>query len=134
MTETQERKQAIRKFMQDHYTDERLCQLLAHAQEGKLAYYSCCCFIGIVTAEHPLRGEVDLGSNHFTHVGKARELPGGALAEHAFLTLPREESSRQERNEERRRILIPMVRAEIRRREKERAKIVQPCLEQEVAQ
>jgi hypothetical protein len=41
-------KQALRAFMQQHYTDERLAMLLAHAESGKLSFTSCCCFIGVL--------------------------------------------------------------------------------------
>lgn len=51
-----ERKRVIRQFMREHYSDERLCALLAHARDGKLAYGSCCCFVGAANADHPLQG------------------------------------------------------------------------------
>ncbi|MCI0526562.1 MAG: hypothetical protein L0Y56_03795, partial [Nitrospira sp.] len=49
-------KAPLRAYMQQHYSDEKLAALLAHARDGKLAYHSCCCFIGIATADHALRG------------------------------------------------------------------------------
>lgn len=108
MTNQQQRKQVIRRFMRDHYTDERLAQLLAHAQDGKLRYESCCCFIGIPTADHALLS-VMLGD----HSKTARETLSGAVeAEDAFLYL----DIKPDGNEKRRRILIPMIRAEQRRR------------------
>jgi hypothetical protein len=99
-------KQAIRNFMQLHYTDERLAQLLAHAQEGKLSFMSCCCFIAIPTANHALRQRGETGG----HLLIARTLPGAIEAELAFMSLGQDTR--------RRRILIPMVRAEMRRRER----------------
>src|SRR4051812_49852972 len=48
-------KKAIRAFF-PNYTTERLAGYLAHAQDGKLFYTSCCCFIGGATAGHALRG------------------------------------------------------------------------------
>lgn len=116
-----EAKGHIRAFMQAHYTDERLAQLLAHAQEGKLRFASCCCFIGIVTADHALRSTLlDVQENHYD---AAFRLPAAEMAESAFRMLWRsstdctEVSHRSERDAVRGRILIPMVRAEMRRRD-----------------
>lgn len=127
MTAQQERKQHIRAFMQAHYTDERLAQLLAHAQDGKLAFHSCCCFIGVATADHALRGyrfkdfreRADglLGIDE-RHYILAESLPGAQEAEHAFDGLSDWHGS--EYDAARRRILIPMIRAEQRRRERAR--------------
>ena len=33
-----EAKQTIRQFLQEHYSNEKLCALLAHAQSGRLAF------------------------------------------------------------------------------------------------
>ena len=107
MTEQQKRKQHIRAFMQAHYTDERLAQLLAHAQDGKLAYCSCCCLIGIPTANHALRGECDY-RNYLGHDSPHNSLSGDASSAYANIALG-EDSIR-------RRILIPMIRAEMKRR------------------
>lgn len=46
----------IVKFLQTAYTDENLAALLAHAQDGKLAYTSCCCPAGLPSAGHALKG------------------------------------------------------------------------------
>lgn len=110
MTEQQIRKQAIRSFMQNHYTDERLCQLLAHARDGKLNYVSCCCFIGVHNAPHSLQDRFTFGSSK--HFLDAYSLPGGLEANNAYdlLTHKKDDSQRQ-------RILIPMIRAEMKRRE-----------------
>lgn len=119
-TEQQQRKQILRQFMRDHYNDERLAMLLAHAQEGKLRYDSCCCFIGIPTSDHALLsgyGNTVGGANHY-FVGKA--LTGAFFAEVAFCQMGRgmECSTHEERDAMRRRILIPMIHAEMRRRDK----------------
>ncbi len=114
MTKQQEYKRDIRAFMQAHYTDERLAQLLAHAQDGKLAFDSCCCFIGIATADHPLRGQAAAGMilEYLTepHYRATRQLNGWHEAEMAFLGLG------ILNNQRRIRILIPMIRAEMKRR------------------
>jgi hypothetical protein len=114
------RKQAIRNFMQAHYTDERLAMLLAHAQQGKLAYVSCCCFIGIPTADHPLcEKRVDYTQPHYIRA----LLSIGQAPPYAELGPT---------DVERRRILIPMVRAEVRRRDKLRSLVVETATLQSV--
>jgi hypothetical protein len=112
-------KEVMREFMRMHYTDERLVWLLAHAQSGKLAFNSCCCFIGIVTADHALRGEQQ-GPPHpmeWAHYEKAKWLPGAEEAEYAFMQIS-DRGMYRDRNAARRRILIAMVKAEIRVRER----------------
>jgi|HubBroStandDraft_6_1064221.scaffolds.fasta_scaffold37694_8 hypothetical protein len=105
------RKQAIRAFF-IHYTDERLAMLLAHAQEGRLAFHSCCCFIGVTTADHALQPQVifDLSEPFYSHYRAAEQIPGAFRAERSFQLLGRNDDAK------RRRILIPMIRAEFHRR------------------
>lgn len=109
-------KQIIRQFMRENYTDERLAMLLAHAQSGRLEYQSCCCFIGVVTADHALHGEGTHkdGGSHFI---RARRLAGAEDAEWAFnaFFLWWAEGTAEE---QRRRRLIPIIRAEQKRRDK----------------
>ena len=113
--ELKRNKAIIREFMRNHYTDERLAQLYAHAKDGKLTYWSCCCFIGIPNANHALRGEVDASQREGSHVDKARvELVGAYGAEVAFLRI----SGNGDNEQLGRAILIPMIRAEMRRRER----------------
>jgi hypothetical protein len=104
-----ENKRIIRAFMRDQYTDARLAQLLDHARDGQLAYNSCCCFIGITTADHELAGAGNYTG--WEHYGKASCLPYAYLAERAFNILGRGNS-----NERRRALIIPLIKAEIRRR------------------
>jgi hypothetical protein len=131
--EFRERKQAIRNFMQAHYTDERLAMLLAHAQEGKLLFASCCCFIGVATADHTLSTisnselfEAMYGDSYpayernplpfqriVRHYDKtAKSLPGALEAEMAYMKLGGDGLD----DAVRRRILIPMIKAEMKRR------------------
>jgi len=134
MTEQQKHKQHIRAFMQAHYTDERLAQLLAHAQDGKLAFDSCCCFIGATTAQHSLQpsrqttgyqeGWVSVDGQSEIHTALARVSEMAVKAETAFCHLTTELNDDSRGDSVRRRILIPMIRAEMRRRE--RARGVQP--------
>jgi hypothetical protein len=111
MTKQQERKRIMRSFMQNHYTDERLAMLLAHAQQGKLRYMSCCCFIGITTANHPLQEGISYADGE--HFYRLRNNYGYVTAEIAF-----QKCAPGRSDEERRRILIPMIRAEMRRRDR----------------
>lgn len=126
--ELKECKQIIRGFMREHYSDERLAMLLAHAQSGRLAYHSCCCFIGVVTADHALRSQVSsaananyLGLARANHLGLARTTLRGAFeAEAAFLNLS---VNFYGGDPQRIRRLIPIIKAEIRRRDRERQAI-----------
>ena len=117
------KKQAIRDFMQNHYTDARLAELLAHAQNGYLDYTACCCFIGITTADHALVREGGMESRGTTmHYFAARELDGALAAEQAFNHIANyaKYKTTEARNAFRRRILVPMIRAEMKRRERAR--------------
>jgi hypothetical protein len=108
-----ENKQTIRAFMREHYTDERLAMLLAHAQSGRLAYMSCCCFIGIPTADHALQGESGGIYSTTRHYIRAAILPLAREAESAYCNLAECEGDQQ-----RIRRLIPIIKAEMRRRER----------------
>lgn len=106
----------IVKFLQTAYSDEKLAALLAHAQDGKLAYNSCCCFIGVATADHALEiarekrwADYEIPDVH--HLNLAKELPCAAAAEREFLSLGKTD-------EERRAAIIPLILAEMERREK----------------
>jgi hypothetical protein len=116
-------KRAIRAFF-PNYTTERLTAYLAHAQDGKVFYSSCCCFIGGATAEHALRGRCN--TNDYGHYRAAKNLPGADRAEAAFFDLgrPRYEYpigvDGLKDEAQRRAVLIPMIKAELRRRAKQR--------------
>lgn len=109
------RKQEIRSFfMREKYSDANLVRLLTHAREGKLQDASCCCFIGITTApEHIHEGTLaDMPRDHIGHYSAAALNVGGMIADGAYATISGVD-------EVRRRILIPMILAEIKRRSKE---------------
>jgi hypothetical protein len=109
------RKQAIRAFF-IHYTDERLAMLLAHAQEGKLRHYSCCCFAGIANIQHGLTAGFCANS-----ASDPEYLDGGYAASFSYCALanfPRFICEDTVADAKRRRILIPMIRAEQRLRER----------------
>ena len=125
MTAQQERKRAIRAFFV-HYTDERLAALLAHARDGKLQYYSCCCFVGAATADHALVRDYKLDPSapppgwHVKHYQIAKHLEGAAQAEQAYAWLDDSgsvEAYRESADVVRQRILIPIIRTEMKRRE-----------------
>lgn len=116
-------KKVLRGFMREHYTDERLTWLLAHARDGKLAFFSCCCFIGVATADHTLRGKY-FSYHAEPHYHAAKQLSGSAEAEQAYLSImcayPATNGSAHRR-------LIPMILAELKRR---RTLEVQPVHQQ----
>jgi len=107
-------KQAIRAFLQTEiWTEEKLCALLAHAQD-KLALWSCCCLVGVGTADHALRGAMapNLWGSHYE---RAKRLPLAAAAECAFAKL----GFRQKfgfTDTLRRSRIRPIIRAELKRR------------------
>ena len=114
-------KQAVRQFLRTAYTDERLAWLLAHARSGKLAYRSCCCLVGVVTAPHALQEESRIFDSIHPHYLMAKRLPGAQEAERAYCALGYLGNSwlSSPREGLRRRRLIPLILAEIRRREGE---------------
>ena len=123
-------KQDIRDYL-IHYSDEKLTALLAHAQDGKLAFYSCCCLIGSATADHALRPRTIYWRNTAKlepHYAQAQELPGSEEAEWAYgkgLLAATRVWSEAERDSLRRRRLIPILKAELRRRQRFRQSLPQ---------
>src|SRR5947209_18234315 len=117
-----ELKKAIRAFF-PNYTTERLVAYLAHAQDGKVFYSSCCCLIGGATADHALQSRCD--TNDYGHYQLAKNLPGADQAEAAFFDLGRPDYKHpigmdgMKDEAQRRRVLIPMIKAELRRRAKQ---------------
>lgn len=101
--------EAIKNFLQTAYSDEKLAALLAHAEDGKLAYYSCCCFIGAATADHPLQGKNEIPDDSHT----SDLLPYANEAETEYVRLGNDDAERRAK-------LIPMIRAEMTRRDAQR--------------
>jgi hypothetical protein len=104
-------------FLSESYTDQQLAALLAHAQDGKLSFCSCCCLIGITNAPHALRGYIPEfeqgcvlppGSTHHQAVRMLSELAADTEQEFAALGTS---------DEERRAAIIPLIEAEIQRRD-----------------
>lgn len=77
-------KSIIRDFMRKHYSDDRLVMLLDHARSGKLSYWSCSCFIGMLTVDHEPVGyreycnpDGSIGvSGNYEHYSASCEIPG----------------------------------------------------------
>jgi len=120
MTRTQENKQLIRTHLRENFDDSGLLRLLDHARNGKLSYLSCCCLKGACTADHKdgqLRG---MTVNYYVaHYKKANNIPSAAAAAPAYMEIREgniKEEKLEQRDERGRRILIPMILAEIRRR------------------
>lgn len=104
-----EAKGHIRAYLQSAYSDEKLCALLCHARDGKLVFHSCCCLAGVADANHNLRGYEDREwGGHVTIFGMDKNK--WAVSESYEVIAP--DDAR------RRRILIPMILAEVRRRDR----------------
>jgi hypothetical protein len=96
----------ISEFMQNHYTDEKLAALLAHAEDGKLVHASCCCVLGIPTADHALRGKTQWEQPHYF---EAVDRFGTAVG-CAYNALAKSDAERRAK-------LIPLIKSEMSRRE-----------------
>jgi hypothetical protein len=103
----------ISRFLERNYSDEQLAALLAHAESGRLSYNSCCCLVGIPLATHALRGEHEYDFEGEMHLDRGRELPWAKEAELEFALLGPDRT--------RRRILMPLVLAEMERRERKKS-------------
>ena len=112
-----EAKSVVRRYLREVYTDRDLVRALDHARAGKLAYNSCCCFAGCPGAGERLHGDRNTmsGSEFF---GPCSSFDFRAfrndsqLASDAYCDLVSVDAG----DPERRRILIPMILSEIRRR------------------
>lgn len=124
-------KQEIRKFMHEQYTDERLVLLLDHARTGHLSYESCCCFVGISNADHALRTDrlFDVRGSHYMNLPMAVRAPADLayfrLADHMNMNTYYRRYSRDS-DVVRRRIIIPMILAELRRRQQSSSPVMVP--------
>lgn len=121
--------QIIAGFLQTAYSDEKLAALLAHAEDGKLSWHSCCCLRGIPTANHALRGinaprEAALPYNHGDPV---TETDAYIQADRAFMDLAGDTThvAAEQADALRRAAIIPIIKAEIARRDRERTESVE---------
>lgn len=116
----------ISDFMRQHYTDEKLVALLAHAEDGKLSFLSCCCFAGVPSAVHALAGANDNYLDMEGHNAAMEEaLPWFQMSD-TYEALGPDDSQRRGR-------LVPLIRAEIERRERERSESSSPVDSQAVS-
>lgn len=111
----------IKKFLQTAYSDENLAALLAHTQDGKLAYGTCCCVAGLPTAGHALKtaGEHFAGEHRPVHPMALRypecQLADSVSEEFFYLGNPGDGLTPWS-DELRRQRLIPLILAEQTRR------------------
>jgi hypothetical protein len=114
----------IRKFLRPpekrgSYSNELLAVLQAHTESGRLSYSSCCCLIGIPTADHALHSSEAMvaGDPQHKHLEISRLTLAFALQaeEEFFLLGPRVNGDRVRRER-----LLPLIREEMERREIER--------------
>jgi len=118
--------EAIKQYMREYYDDEHLAMLLAHAEDGKLTYHSCCCFIGVSTADHALKESCSVDAPHY-YAAKGmkkslwHKIPAlkdplrynvAVQAEQEFVYC----GIGSDRDAVRRSILIPLIREEMARR------------------
>jgi hypothetical protein len=135
------RTENIRRFISLHYTDQRLAEVYAHCCDGRLSYASCCCLIGAANSPHPLRGPSLVSLLIDGHLKQARALHFAAAAEREYYRLgmsglrwlmirmlrpwvPRKIAWRMVSNfdddAQRRKLLRPILEAEMRHRELQR--------------
>lgn len=130
-----EQRKVVRAFMQQHYTDGMLAALLAHMRDGKFSFFSCCCFIGIPTADHPLQSRSMYGAAQHYH--RAHRLRGASQAEDALAKVAEANNDDETMGQRDARVytfLLPIVRAEMRRRDRvSQLTIAEPIAEVEYA-
>ena len=97
---------AIKLYLQ-RYLDAPLVALLEHAKDGNLSFHSCCCLVGALNADHALK-PMGIWSDHYNQLGRSDELKLAAEIEFKDLG---------DSDAERRQCIIPLIHAEIERRE-----------------
>jgi hypothetical protein len=110
-----------------NFTDQRIAELYAHCEDEKLVFMSCCCLSGSATANHPLQStRWDFAGQ--AHLYAAKKLPFAQAAEAEFYELGGisflgwliAPDGSEECDIRRRRRLLPLLRAELDRRMRER--------------
>ncbi len=109
-----EAKKTARAFLREQYSDTNLTKALDHMRAGNFSFTSCCCFIGLVTADHALRNYTMIWQVNHYYAAKCR--PGADAAEAAVAVLGRKSQSAAIYDDLLRRRLIPMILFEIKRR------------------
>lgn len=104
---------AIEGFLRTAYSDEKLAALLAWTEDGGLSALSCCCLVGIPTRVGAFNKRLEFGAFHSEEIDShyliAQSIPGATEAEWEFIRLGDDE--------ERRTAIIPLIRAEMARRD-----------------
>lgn len=122
MRTLKEDKAIVREYLGRVYTDSDLAKALDHARSGKMSFVSCCCLIGIPTADHELQG-MNIANDHHHYIKVAFSKYAKAAEEAFFCTgfvhgrgvcAPSESIAGSEPL--RRARIIPILKAEIRRR------------------
>lgn len=141
MTRTQELKRPIRAWLRE-YPGDRLAALLAYAQDGGLSYWGCCCLLGCFNANHALQQDTIYCDGRHLESARIRAMSLGIRVESAYADLgypakhPRDPEEGvamdQTHDKRRRRLLIPMILAEMRRRDRA-GREKKDCQEKETA-
>lgn len=121
MTELKQMKRDIRAFVGRYYTTDMLINVIDNVRAGIFTFSSCCCLIGVVTANHPLAAKMpdrlrDVLNSHYQ---KARALPFARAAEDAYFSMgyPNCEDFEEDFRDNsalRNRRLLPILLAELR--------------------
>lgn len=109
-------KAPIRAFIAT-WTDQKLHDVYAFNQDGRMMYtFTCCCLLGVATSEILHSGACTNFRVHYSNVDELRLNRLGNAAEGAYLALGDGGANAEERDYLRQVRLSPMLRAEIRRR------------------
>jgi hypothetical protein len=112
MTCQQQNKQIIREYIRQHFSDEKLAQVYAWNQDGKmLATDPCGCLLG-VTSSAQIHNWSKEGCPNSKHYFEAKAIPGAVEAEQAFFRLSHGHS-----NSRRQPVMSAILRAEMKRRD-----------------
>lgn len=106
----------IAEYLTD-WTTEQLCALLAHAQDGKLSYGSCCCLIGIRSADHAYKSRLGNTNIFNTHYMRQRFSPRDKMAERAFRNLGLGLFEVEQQDAQRLAAIIPLIQKELHSRD-----------------
>src|SRR4051812_8934072 len=79
-------KQAVRTFIRAHFDDQRLHEVIAFNDDGKMQYSSaCCCLLGVTLSSTPLHRYCEVSGEH--HYTQASALFDANAAENAYWLL-----------------------------------------------
>lgn len=93
MTELQKAKAAIRAFIREHWSDQKLAEVYAFNADGKMNNLCACnCILGVTLSSIMHQGQPwdcteRVGYTHYSHYLEAKLLNGGTKAEIAYMTL-----------------------------------------------